>query len=139
MGVIDDLIKKGRLKSVVMSNEMVQKEFDVGKKDYASAVASFETSNYKWATIQAYYAIFHAVRALLYKSGYREESHAALKLAFKELFIINGKLPRSLYDTFERGMELREMADYKENYSQKSSENLILAVNQALIEIEKVL
>ena len=38
-----------------------KKEFEVGKKDYASAIASFEASNFKWATIQAYYAIFHAM------------------------------------------------------------------------------
>lgn len=31
------------------------------------------------------------------------------------------------------------MADYKENYSQKGAENLVLAVNQAIAEIEKIL
>jgi len=46
---------------------------------------------------------------------------------------------RSVYETLERGMELREMADYKENYSQKGAENLVLAVNQAIAEIEKIL
>jgi len=139
MGIIDDLINKCKLKSVRLGDEMVEKEFEVGKKDYASAIASFETSNFKWATIQAYYAIFHTARALLYKNSYREESHAALKLAIKELYISNGKLPRSVYDTLERGMELREMADYKENYSQKGAENLVLAVNQAIAEIEKII
>ena len=139
MGIIDDLISKGKIKSARLSDEMIKKEFEVGKKDYASAIASFEASNFKWATIQAYYAIFHVARALLYKNAYREESHAALKLAIKDMYISNGKLPRSVYDTLERGMELREMADYKENYSQKGAENLVLAVNQAIAEIEKIL
>lgn len=139
MGVIDDLVQKGRLKNASISDEMVRKEFEIGKKDYVSAVSSFDSSNFKWATIQAYYAIFHAARALLYKFGYREESHIALKLAIKELYISNGKLPYSVYDTLERGMELREMADYKENYSQKGAENLVLAVKQAIAEIEKII
>jgi len=139
MGIIDDLVQKGRLKNATISDEMVKKEFEIGKKDYSSAVASFDSSNFKWATIQAYYAIFHAARALLYRCGYREESHTALKLALKELYITNGKLPRSVYDTLERGMDLREMADYKENYSQKGAENLILAVKDAIAEIEKLI
>lgn len=139
MSVIDDLINKGKLKSFQLSEEMIKKELEVGKKDFASALASFEASNYKWATIQAYYAIFHAARSLLYKNGYREESHTALKLAIKELYINNGRLPYSVYDSFERGMELREMADYKENYSQKGAENLISAVGTAITEIERIL
>lgn len=56
MGIIDDLINKGKLKHAHISYEMVRKELEVGKKDYASAVASLEADNFKWATIQAYYA-----------------------------------------------------------------------------------
>jgi hypothetical protein len=49
------------------------------------------------------------------------------------------RIMSAVYDTLERGMELREMADYKENYSQSGAENLILAVKQAITEIEKTL
>ena len=117
---------------------MYIKEFEIGKKDLDSAIKSFEDSNFKWATIQAYYSIFHAARAMLYKAGYREESHSALKMAFKELYLLTSKLPDNVFDALERGMELREMADYKENYSQKGAENLIIAVKRALEEIEKI-
>ena len=139
MSIIDELLKKGRLVHARSNDKMVKKEFAIGKKDYASAMESLKAGNFKWATIQAYYAIFHATRALLYKHNYREKSHVALKLAIKELFINNKKLPFFVYDTLERGMELREMADYKENYSQSGAENLILAVKQAITEIEKTL
>jgi len=43
------------------------------------------------------------------------------------------------YNTLERGMNLREMADYKESYSQSGAENLIKSAVEALSEIEKVL
>lgn len=58
---------------------MIIKELEVGKKDLLAAISSFKLGNYKWATIQAYYSIFHGVRALIFKAGYREESHIALK------------------------------------------------------------
>lgn len=139
MSKIDELIQKGKLKKGSYSDEMCKKEYIVAKKDLEFAKSSFEIENYKWATIQAYYAIFHGVRALLYKSGYREESHAALKIAFKELYIKPEILSQDVYNTLERGMNLREMADYKENYSQSGASNLIEMVVKSLIEIEKEL
>lgn len=137
--MISELIKKGKLKSVRFSRIFVIKEIEAARIDYSSAFASLEAGNFKWATIQAYYAIFHAVRSLLYLNNYREESHAALKQAIKELYVDSGTLPGSVYDTLERGMELREMADYKGTYSQKGAERLVADVNRAIQIIEKIL
>lgn len=139
MSIIDTLIQKGKLKKVTYSDEMCKKEFSVAKKDLDAAKSSNETKNFKWATIQAYYAIFHGVRALIYRSGYREESHSALKLAFKELYIETDILSEEVYIALERGMNLREMADYKESYSQSGASNLIEMVVKGLVEIEKEL
>lgn len=139
MSIIDELISKGKLKSSKYSEEMYIKEYNVGKKDLEAANSSYESENYKWATIQAYYAIFHGVRALIYRSGYREESHVALKLAFKELYVDTGIISDSVYKVLQRGMNLREMADYKESYSQSGASNLIEMVVESLKEIEKEL
>lgn len=139
MSIIDDLIQKGKLKKGTYSEEMCKKEYSVANKDLEAAKSSFETENYKWATIQAYYAIFHGIRALVYRSGYREESHVALKLVFKELYIETNILSVDVYTTLERGMNLREMADYKESYSQSSASNLIEMVVKGLAEIKKEL
>lgn len=135
MSKVDELIRKGKLKRAVISKEMYEKEFNISGKDLSAARKSFEDENYKWATIQAYYAIFHAVRALIYKAGIREESHAALKTALKELYVDAGILSAKTYSTFERGMDLREMADYKETYSKNGAEALITDVHKAIEEI----
>jgi uncharacterized protein (UPF0332 family) len=135
MGRVDDLLQKGKLKKAIVSKEMYEKEFNIAVKDLESAKKSFHDENYKWATIQAYYAVFHAARALLFKSGYREESHFALKVAFKELFIDTHELPASVYNTLERGMDLREMADYKETYSKTGAEALLKGVDESVKEI----
>ena len=139
MGIIEDLIKKGKIKKTVFSEEMYKKEFRVGEKDLESAKESFENENYKWATIQAYYAIFHIVRALVYKEGYREESHTALKYIFRELYIKTKKLPISIYYSLENGMNLREMADYKETYSKIGAENIITSVSKAIEKVKKLI
>jgi len=50
-----------------------------------------------------------------------------------------GILSIDAYNALERGMSLREMADYKETYSQSGAENLIQSVVAALQEIENKL
>jgi len=54
---------------------LVKKELSVAKGDLSDAKAGYENERYKWSTIQAYYAMFHAARALIYSQGYREKSH----------------------------------------------------------------
>jgi len=139
MGNIDELLKKGRLRQALCSVDMISKELNVGKTDLMSSQKSLDDKNYKWAIIQAYYSIFHAARAMVYKAGFREESHTALKLAFKELYVDTEIVSVQTYYTLERGMNLREMADYKENYSQSSAENLIASVSKAIEEIGKII
>jgi uncharacterized protein (UPF0332 family) len=48
---------------------LVKKEFSTGESDPSDAKAGFQEKRYKWSTIQAYYAMFHATRALVYSKG----------------------------------------------------------------------
>ena len=52
--------------------ELVKKELSISESDLLDAKAGFQEKRYKWSTIQAYYAMFHATRALVYSKGYRE-------------------------------------------------------------------
>jgi uncharacterized protein (UPF0332 family) len=139
MGKVDDFLKSGKLKKANFPAEMVGKELSIGKKDLAAAKDSFKLENYKWATIQSYYGIFHAVRALLFKAGYREESHTALKAALKELYIDTQLIATKVYQVFERGLDLRELADYKETFSKVGAESLINGVEEAILLIDEYL
>ncbi|PKM84093.1 MAG: hypothetical protein CVU86_09060 [Firmicutes bacterium HGW-Firmicutes-11] len=136
MGQLEHFLKSGKLKSVTFSKDMCMKELNISQKDYEAAMDSFRAEGYKWATIQGYYALFHAVRALLFHAGYREESHTALKIAFRELYIDTNLMKESVYKTLERGMNLREMADYKDSYSKTSAEQLLCNVKESIEEIK---
>jgi uncharacterized protein (UPF0332 family) len=72
--------------------ELVKKELAVAQSDLEDAKAGFETQRYKWSTIQGYYAMFHAARALIYSRNYREKSHFAISVALKALFVEENKL-----------------------------------------------
>lgn len=139
MSKIDELINKGKLKKAKFSKEMIRKELSIGKEDLKTAKYSFETEAYKWATIQGYYALFHAIRALVFKAGYREESHAALKVAFDELYIKTELLGKEILSALERGMMLRESADYKATFSISGAQTIIKISESSIQKIEEYL
>ena len=62
---------------------LVTKELTVSQGDLAEAQNSYDRKSYKWSTIQSYYAMFHAARALLYSHGFREKSHYCLSVAMR--------------------------------------------------------
>ena len=138
MKTLDDYLKANRLKRSSMSAEMIRKELRVGMDDMAEAEHGLERGAYKWTTIQAYYGVFHAMRALLYLAGLREESHVALKVAIRELYFNQGKISDDAFRAFERGMELREMADYKATFSEDTARWLVEKGKVCLVEAEKL-
>lgn len=104
---------------------LVPKELDQADHDLRVAMASGDAGEYKWATIQAYYAMFHAARALLYAEGYREKSHYCLSIALLELYVDTGRLSLSLVKDLDRAMLLRESADYKGDFSADGAHEVI--------------
>ena len=77
-----------------------------------SASTSRRHGNDKWASIQAYYSMFHCTKALVLTKGFREKGHACLIVALRELYVGTGEMDRGLADDLEMVMDLRLEADY---------------------------
>ena len=75
---IDRLVAERKLTRSRVTREMILKEVDGAESDLKAAETSLAREEYKWATIQGYYSVFHSARALLYSRGFREKSHHAL-------------------------------------------------------------
>ena len=125
------------------AKELVRKELSIGESDLLDAKAGFQEKRYKWSTIQAYYAMFHATRALVYSKGYREKSHYCLSVALRALFIEEGKLDAQAGRDFLNAMNLREAADYEAEFSEAGATAVITAAEKfigkakGLIEIKE--
>ena len=115
------LLEQRRLLRTTLGGEAVEKELEATGYDLQSAKTSLEEADFKWATVKAYYSMFHAGRALLYRAGYREKSHAALLTALRELYAKPGKLDEAALDDFENAMSLREEADYAMTSSEEGA------------------
>jgi uncharacterized protein (UPF0332 family) len=109
---------------------LVKKELSIAKSDLLDAKAGYQNQRYKWSTIQAYYAMFHAARALIYSQGYREKSHYCLAVALRALFVDEGTMDASLVRDFLNAMNLREAADYEAEFSQSGAKAVIASAEK---------
>ena len=113
------LLEERKIMRIRPDAALVAKEIAAAKADLKEARESIELKKFKWATIQAYYSMFHSARALLFEKGFREKSHHALLVAIREIYA--GKIERSLIQGFEHGIYLRQEADYGLKFSESGA------------------
>ena len=109
---------------------LVKKELSVARSDLSDAKIGYENERYKWSTIQGYYAMFHAARALVSSQGYREKSHYCLAVALRALFVDDRKMDAQLVRDFLNAMNLREAADYEAEFSKSGAKAVIASVEK---------
>jgi uncharacterized protein (UPF0332 family) len=131
------LLEERRLIRIKPDRKLVLKEIEGAKSDLETARKSFSDGIFKWATIQGYYSIFHAARALLYSKGFREKSHYALLIAVQELF--SDELERSLIQGFEDAMNLRQTADYGLTFSEEGAIDVVETAEKFLLKANEIL
>lgn len=78
-----------KLIKISVDRKLAIKEVEAAVSDLEEAKDSLSRERLKWATIQGYYSMFHAARALVYSKGFREKSHYALLVALRELLKMN--------------------------------------------------
>jgi len=134
-----DCLDKKKLYRSDAAQALAEKEYKSATDDFADAEMSLSQRRFKWSTIQAYYAMFHAARALLYSCGYRERSHFCVVTGIEHLFgeskLIDLKWVRAL----RNAMSLREDADYSDAYSPEGAEASIQNAKGFLQEAKRIL
>lgn len=111
-------LKAGRIRSFPPGPEIVPAEMHSARSDLDEAKRTLAAGGHKWATIQAYYSMFHTARALVYARGFRERSHRCLVIALRALYVTAGKLESEFVEGLQAGKMLRENADYYSNFSE---------------------
>jgi len=135
----DDCLKKGRIVRFPAAKKLASKELDVARDDLKTSQQSLKQKGYKWATVQSYYAMFHAARTLLYHQGYREKSHYCLILAMKAFYVSKGVLEMRLVESLQMAKALREGADYENTFDAESAKALVAQAQEFVQVAEKVI
>ena len=123
-------VSEGRLSAFGDGPKLVARQLGIAASDLDEARASFSRGNWKWATIQSYYSMFHAARALLYARGFREKHHRCLRIGISHLYSSEGEAFVRLVDDFHLAKELRENADYAEDFSETGAQKLIASADR---------
>lgn len=118
---------------------LVEKEWKAAQEDLREAESSYQRRQYKWSTIQSYYAMFHGARALLYSRGYREKSHYCLSVAMRHLFVQEGLLRERTVDALDDARMLREDADYRTDFSESGARHALNSARDFLAQAQELL
>lgn len=134
-----EALEKKKIFHFAKAKGLVSKELKVASDDLDEAKDRFKNERYKYATINAYYATFHAARALLFSKGYRERSHYALYVAIEALFVETRGLEKRYSRILKDSMSLREDADYGSEFSKEGASLSIKNAEEFLIKVKEVL
>lgn len=63
--ILRRLLDERRLLKAMLGREAVEKELKGAEYDLKRAKFSLKEADFKWATVKAYYSMFHAARAFL--------------------------------------------------------------------------
>ena len=67
--------------------------------------------------ISCYMVMFHSARAILFKDGFREKSHACIGRYLEEKYVKKGLLNREFVDLLDHHRELRHQDQYSFQFS----------------------
>ena len=83
------------------------KELETSAFDLERAKKTYDDQDYKWATVQIYYSMFHTARALLYAKNMREHSHFCLIAAIRALYVETNAIPVYFLEGLKEAKNLR--------------------------------
>jgi len=101
-----------------------------------SALKNLNMGIYDGVLVMAYLAFFHAARALLFKDGWREKSHACVSSYLREFYVKPGILDVKWVRYLDYVRNLRHQTQYDVGFSPEPGEvEVIIPKAEAFIEV----
>jgi len=135
---IERYVNAGYVKRIESAGDLIGKEFKEAEYDLAGAKRALKDEDFKWATIKAYYSMFHAAKGVLFKIGLKEKTHFVIGLLLDEISK-EGKLESRFVNDFKAAMAARMEADYNYEYSERSARELVGMAGEFLPQMKKLL
>ena len=112
----------------------IKEELETAKRRLEAAKLLFEKDMIEDAVNRAYYAFFHAAKAMLNVLGYNAKTHSGLISEFGLRIIKTELLDKKFGQYFRRAFEMRESSDYEIGiiFSEEEVETLIKNADEFL-------
>ena len=132
-------LDRGLIRKFSRGPALAKKELKSAELDIDTAKESLRKENYKWATIQTYYSMFHSARALLYSRGYREKNHQCLIESIRNFYVDKGEIGFGLVEALQKAKMMREEADYYGEFTKENATDLVHKAEEFLIKSKEFL
>ena len=116
---------------------LVNLEYEKGKSFLEQAEIIVELGYWDMVANRLYYAVFHAVSALLIKNGHKVGTHKGVVLLFGQHYIKTGIFSINEGRLYSQLQTMREKADYVCTF-QTSQEEIVPMLEPARKMIEKI-
>ena len=115
--------------------------FETAKSDLNVAKLLLDAKEFRASVNRSYYAIFHALRAVVVLEGFDSSKHSGIIEYFNEHFIKNGVFDKSISKSISSAFKLREKSDYRDFYivSQEEATTQIEKAEQIIAAVEQYL
>lgn len=109
------------------------------KEDLEAAHMLFDNGQYRVANNRAYYAMFHAMRALLVFNNFDSSKHSGIIAEFRKLYIKEGLLPVEISKMIGAAFTIRNASDYDDMFIASKSDTKVQIENAEFVysEIKK--
>lgn len=89
---LNKLYLEGKISEVDPSEEIKKAYLQRAEESLSSAKALFKIGNLKDSVALSYYAMYHCILALLFRTGIKSENHSASIILLKAVFDIDNKI-----------------------------------------------
>ena len=86
------------------------------REDLDAAHLLFDAGNYRIANNRAYYAIFHAMRAVLVFDNFDSSKHSGVIAEFRRRYIKEGSFPTEISKMIGSAFTIRNASDYDDMF-----------------------
>lgn len=119
--------------------ELSQYRLEQSKENIEEAEALFSINKFKGASNRAYYAIFHAIKALLALEETDFKKHSSVIAYFNKEYVSKNIFSRELGKRIGEARFFREKSDYVDFYivTKEECKEQIETARTVIIEIEK--
>lgn len=96
--------------------EAVATELRLATEELTIAEGLVQAGHFRVAVSRAYFAVFHAARALLYAEGLEPKSHASVQTLWSSHLVKSGRYEPASGRVLARLQRYRELADYSPDF-----------------------
>lgn len=99
-----------------VQKDYAQYRLDKSKEDLEAAHLLFDNGSYRVANNRAYYAIFHALRAVLVFDNFDSSKHSGIIAEFRRRYIKEGIFPVEISKMIGSAFTIRNASDYDDMF-----------------------